>query len=87
LNLPVKRALYLANKSGREKVLIGDLKRALTEGVMPSDKALAQVMAAAEKPARSRRRAFLPAPEFVGETSRQTAPSQRATSLEITTTP
>lgn len=40
-----RRARYLANKSGREKVERADVKRAIQEAVIPSDSALASAMA------------------------------------------
>jgi hypothetical protein len=59
----VKRARYLVSKAGREKILFSDLKRAISEGVIPSDKHLAQRLATPEKPhGRRIQRSFAPLP-------------------------
>jgi hypothetical protein len=55
----VKRAGFLANKAGREKILRADISQAITESVMPSDETLARALAdrprlnTRAKPARS----------------------------------
>ncbi len=75
IEFAVLKARYLASKAGREKVLIGDLKRAIAEGVIPSDKLLAQALAKPERPTAGRgRRTFLAAPELVAHAPRNSKP-------------
>jgi hypothetical protein len=51
----VRRARYLAKRDHRDKVTSADVRRALTEGVIPSDTALRAVL---DQPANGRRRRF-----------------------------
>lgn len=54
----VRRARYLARKEQRERVTCADIRRAIKEGVIPSDSALAQALA---EPAKgTRKRAAMP---------------------------
>ncbi|HOC57904.1 MAG TPA: AAA family ATPase [Verrucomicrobiota bacterium] len=54
----VRRARYLARKEGRERVVCADIRRAIKDGVIPSDSALAQALAEPLKT--SRRHAAMP---------------------------
>ena len=54
----VRRARYLVRKEQRERVVSADIRRAIKEGVIPSDSALAQALA---EPAKTgRRRSAMP---------------------------
>ena len=50
----VRRARYLAGKDGRAGVRNPDIKRAIQDGVIPSDSALARAIAQPERPDRRR---------------------------------
>lgn len=51
----VTRARYLAKREGRAKVQAGDVRKAMKEGVIPSDKALAAAVTKADQKTRPKR--------------------------------
>lgn len=58
----VSRARYLAKREGRKAVSQWDVKRAIQEGAMPSDRALAATLQALDKPRNRRRQPLSQAP-------------------------
>lgn len=62
----ITRARFLARRDGRATVQAGDVRRAMKEGVLPSDEALAKAVDKAGAMTRPKRgpRAIVPAPEY-----------------------
>ncbi len=73
----VRRARYLAQKDGREKVTASDIQCAIRQGVIPSDTALAQALAEAQAKGRGKRfKGALTAPQSpISATEESDAPA------------
>lgn len=58
MDAAVKQARYLAQEDGREKVTFDDIEKAINEGVIPSDQALAQTLSEPAKNIKTHRKSM-----------------------------